>query len=208
MIDKMLDCDDDKAQWNMGWQRFFDIYHPLLRSMVRKTFARYSLSNVPESALNDVITDVFVSMIKTFQEKKFDRNAHFRGFIKSLVLHKCVDYMRKHKRQIMPFEFGAEAEKELEFQASLDSQDWDEEEEKYFRLGLLRETLECIRFSFSPQTITIFELIKLDGKSPQFVMKELGVSRSVVDNSVYKVMKKLRSKISENNIKNYDNEIL
>ena len=44
----------------------------------------------------------------------------------------------------------------------------------------------------SPRTYLIFELVKLDGESPEEVAKELGVRRNVIDNTIFKAMKKLR----------------
>ena len=38
----------------------------------------------------------------------------------------------------------------------------------------------------------IFELVKLKGMSPENAAVELGVQRGVIDNTVYKVTKKLR----------------
>jgi transposase len=38
----------------------------------------------------------------------------------------------------------------------------------------------------------IFELVKLNGESPEEVAKELGVQRNVIDNTIIKAMKKLR----------------
>ena len=38
----------------------------------------------------------------------------------------------------------------------------------------------------------IFELVKLNGESPEEVAKELGVQRNVIDNTVFKAMKRLR----------------
>lgn len=208
MIEEMLAHEGDRMRWETGWQRFFEIYHPLMRLLARNGFTRYNFNNVPESAINDVVSDTFIAMIKTFQGGKFDKNAHFRGFLKSVISNKCVDYMRKNKYQIASLEFDANAEKEFEIQAQINASFQDDEEEKFFKLARIREILECLRTSFSPQTITIFELIKLEGKSVKYVMKELEVSRTVVDNSVYKVMKKLKKEIANNNIKNYDNEIL
>ena len=204
MIEQMLTSSENSASWQVGWQRFFDIYYPVLRHMARNGFAKFGFSNPPESAIDDVVSDTFQSMVKMFQSGKYDKSCRFRGFLKTLVYRKAVDYMRKNKRQIAPLPFDDDAQKIFEEQAR---QDGDERENTLFRLARIREIFECVRLkSFDPQTLTIFEMVKLEGKSAKEVMRELGVKRNIVDNSVYKVMKRLKEEIVKNKIEGYENE--
>ncbi|MBR4598409.1 MAG: sigma-70 family RNA polymerase sigma factor, partial [Opitutales bacterium] len=189
MIEQMLESSENSAQWQVGWQRFFDIYYPVLRHMARSGFAKFGFETPPESAVDDVVSDTFQSMVKMFQSGKYDKTRRFRGFLKTLVHRKAVDYMRKNRRLIAPQPFDEAAQKIFEGQNA--RPDADEREDMLFRLARIREIFECIRLkSFDPQTLTIFEMVKLEGKPPKEVMKELGVKRNIVDNSVYKVMKK------------------
>ena len=203
MIEQMLTSSENSASWQVGWQRFFDIYYPVLRHMARNGFAKFGFSNPPESAIDDVVSDTFQSMVKMFKSGKYDKSCRFRGFLKTLVYRKAVDYMRKNKRQIAPLPFDDAAQKIFEEQTLQD----DERETTLFRLARIREIFECIRLkSFDPQTLTIFEMVKLEGKPAKEGMKERGVKRNIVDNSVYKVMKRLKEEIVKNKIEGYENE--
>ena len=204
MIEQMLGGSENSASWQVGWQRFFDIYYPVLRHMAKNGFAKFGFSDPPEGAVDDVVSDAFQSMVKMFQSGKYDKSRRFRGFLKTLVHRKAVDYMRKNKRQIAPLPFDDAAQKIFEEQLG---QSRDEREDMLFRLARIREIFECIRLkSFDPQTLTIFEMVKLEGKTPREVMRELGVKRNIVDNSVYKVMKRLKEEIVKNKIEGYEDE--
>jgi DNA-directed RNA polymerase specialized sigma24 family protein len=52
--------------------------------------------------------------------------------------------------------------------------------------------LDDVRDRVSPRVFVIFDAVKLQHQSPEEVAKEFQVSRHVVDNSIYKVISKLR----------------
>ena len=54
-----------------------------------------------------------------------------------------------------------------------------------------------ITHNFDPRTCTAFEMIKLEDVDVEKVVEELGVSPNVINNSVYRITKKLREVISE-----------
>jgi len=65
-------------------------------------------------------------------------------------------------------------------------------EEDAFRSALLGTLLAALHAEVSPRTYLIFELVKLNGESPEEVAEQLGIGRNVIDNTVFKTMKKLR----------------
>ena len=58
---------------------------------------------------------------------------------------------------------------------------------------------ENIRPSFSPQTCLIFEMSQLEGKNVPEISEILGVTRNIIDSCVHRVLKKLKSKLEEEN---------
>ena len=65
-------------------------------------------------------------------------------------------------------------------------------EEDAFRSALLGTLLAALHAEVSPRTYLIFELVKLNGESPEEVAEQLGVQRNVIDNTIFKAMRKLR----------------
>ena len=65
-------------------------------------------------------------------------------------------------------------------------------EEAAFRNALLGTLLTALHAEISPRSYLIFELVKLNGESPEEVATQLGIQRNVIDNTIYKAMKKLR----------------
>ena len=66
------------------------------------------------------------------------------------------------------------------------------EETQTFQQALLATLIEDLRETIPLRHFQIFEMVKLQEMSAEQVAVELGVSRGVVDNTVYKVMKRLR----------------
>ena len=66
------------------------------------------------------------------------------------------------------------------------------EENKSYQQALLATLIEDLREQIPYRHFEIFELVKLKGMSPENAAVELGVQRGVIDNTVYKVTKKLR----------------
>jgi len=66
------------------------------------------------------------------------------------------------------------------------------EEYQSFQQALLATLIEDLRETIPLRHFQIFEMVKLQEMPVEQVAVELGVSRGVVDNTVYKVMKRLR----------------
>jgi RNA polymerase sigma factor (sigma-70 family) len=66
------------------------------------------------------------------------------------------------------------------------------EEARTFQQSLLATMIENLRETIPMRQFQIFEMVKLHEMPPGQVAEELGVSRGVVDNTVYKVMQRLR----------------
>ena len=56
----------------------------------------------------------------------------------------------------------------------------------------MKTLIEDLRAQIPMRHFEIFEMVRLKQMAPDEVAAELGVKRNVVDNTVYKVMKRLR----------------
>ena len=59
-------------------------------------------------------------------------------------------------------------------------------------MSLLATLIEDLRECIPLRQFEIFEMVKLKGMPPDQAAAELGIKRGVVDNNIYKVMKRLR----------------
>jgi RNA polymerase sigma-70 factor (ECF subfamily) len=176
--------------WETSWEEFFDLYHDAIQLCVIGAFKKHRWHDIPPQDLHDVVLAVFESIFRgheTFDPEK----GKFRQFITTLCQRRVVDFIRSHVRKsskLAPMDCDALAEKQIGAAIASHSR----MEEDAFRRALLGTLLAALHEEVSPRIYFIFELVKLNGESPEDVAKQLGVARSVVDNSVFKAMKKLR----------------
>ena len=176
--------------WETSWEEFFDLYHNAVNVCVMGAFKRHDWHDVPPPDLQDVVLAVFESLFRG--HASFDpAKGRFRQFLTTLCQRRVVDFIRSHIRKSSKL-------------TSLDSESFEEKEidpafarhstveEDAFRSALLGTLLAALHAEVSPRTYLIFELVKLNGESPEEVAAQLGVQRTVIDNTVFKAMKRLR----------------
>ncbi|MFV0338291.1 MAG: RNA polymerase sigma factor [Chthoniobacterales bacterium] len=153
-------------------------------------FKRYGWEQVELADLQDVVIAVFESLVKGGES--FDpAKGRFRQFLTTLCQRRVVDFIRSHTRKFSMLQ-------------ALDSEVFDEkeidpgflkpsmQEEVAFQNALLGTLLAALHAEVPPRTYLIFEMVKLNGESPEEVAEQLGIKRAMVDNTIYKAMKKLR----------------
>jgi RNA polymerase sigma factor (sigma-70 family) len=176
--------------WETSWEEFFDLYHNAVAVCVLGVFRRHGWHDVPPTDLQDVVLSVFVCLFQGHES--FDpAKGRFRQFLSTICQRRVVDFLRTHIRKsskLTSLDAGGLLENEIEAAFSQLSH----EEETAFRSALLATMLAALHAEVPPRTHLIFELVKLNGESPETVAKQFGVSRNVIDNTVFKAMKKLR----------------
>ena len=186
--------------WETAWEEFFNLYHYPIRIVVRSAFRRYGWYAATDHDVADVVTYVFESIFRG--QEKFDLDptrGRFRQFLSSLCQRRTVDFIRKHRKRglLDSLDAGALDHSNAPECALVVTPSIDEEERRGFETALLGTLLAELRQQVSPQTYLIFELVKLTGHTPAEVAAQLGVKRAVVDNSIYKALKKLRALAAE-----------
>ena len=176
--------------WETSWEEFFGIYHHAVNVCVLGAFSRYKWHDVPHQDLQDVAIAVFESIFKGHES--FDpAKGRFRSWLTTLCQRRVADFLRAHMRMAAKTTpIDSDIIEKLESDAAFAKHSIEEEEA--FRNALLGTLLSALRSEVSPRTIRIFEDVKLNGKSPEEVAEELGVQRNVIDNTIFKAMKKLR----------------
>ena len=174
----------DHTGWQVSWKRFHELYHGPLMAMAAGIY-RYHTGNAvpPQEAIEDVVATVVVDF---FKRDRFDpERGRLRTYLRVLTNARIVDMLRKEK----PLDHDSLADRE-ELAESLPAES--PEEERSFQQALLATLIEDLREHIPLRQFEIFEMVKLKGISPDAAAADLGVHRGVIDNTIYKVMIRLR----------------
>lgn len=194
VINKLLDR-NDRGIWERSWKIFYEIYYTVMIAMVKNSFAKIGINRVSDNDANEVISNVFVSLLDSFENGKYIKGKYrFRGFLKRIVFCRTIDFVRAQNRKLpqevketydkintLDEENATEAFKELEIS-----------EYKAYRYSLILDIWENIRPAYSPQTCLAFEMTKLEGIPVENVCKKLQITREKVDKSVHRIIKKIK----------------
>ena len=167
-----------------GWRELCDLYDPLLRRWLR----RYGVAG---HEADDLVQDVL--LVVTREVRRFEHNARpgaFRGWLRTILVHRLKDYWRRRDRQPSPGggTHAAAALHELEDDASGLSRQWDREHDQY----IVQRLLARIEPRFSADTFEAFRRIVLEREQPPQVAAELGLSLNAVYIAKSRVLRELR----------------
>lgn len=174
---------DGTLVWQMSWKRFLELYHEPISIIVRGCYRHHTGGGVPssgfiEDATANVVTDFFAKGHRRYDPEK----GRLRTYLRMLINARVVDLLRKER----PLQFLDDSALD-----SLPPEATGVEDDAY-RRSILVTLVEELREQIPLRQFEIFERVKLKGLSPDAVAAELGVKRGVVDNTVFKVMTKLR----------------
>jgi len=153
-------------------------------AMAAGIYRHHTGNAVPQQeTVEDVVATVVMDF---FKRDRFDaERGRLRTYLRILTNARIVDMLRKEK----PLDHDSLADRE-ELIESLPSES--PEEELSFQQALLATLIEDLREQIPLRQFEIFEMVKLKGISPDAAAAELGVNRGVIDNTIYKVMIRLR----------------
>jgi RNA polymerase sigma factor (sigma-70 family) len=177
--------EDNLAVWQVSWKRFLELYHRPLLAMASGIYRHHTGEAVPpQDVLEDVVAQVVAEF---FRRNRYDPGrGRLRTYLRMLTNARVVDLLRRQRPlDHVSLEGAPEA-------APVSLHDESPEEAQCFKQSLLATLIEDLRETVPLRQFQIFEMVKLHELSPSRVAEELGVSRGVVDNTVYKVMQRLR----------------
>ncbi len=177
-----------------AWTTFFDLYHAPLKLAVLAAFRRSNWHQVPDEMVEETIADVVVSFFKA--DFSYDpAKGRFRNYLRQLATWRVWDKLGKLPKirpdQTAPLE-AVDAECLDHGNPDGPGDDLLRREQAAYQSVLLATMLEDVKNRVSPQTFLMFELVKIQGQSPEEVAKDFKVKRNVVDNASYRVLAKLR----------------
>ena len=175
----------DHAGWQVSWKRFLELYHQPLLAMAGNLYRTHTGHAAPsQQAIEDVVASVVVDF---FKKDRFDaERGRLRTYLRMLTNARIVDMLRKER----PLDHDSLTGDGATLVEALPAET--PEESQSYQQALLATLLEDLREHIPYRNFEIFELVKLKGISPEKAAAELGVQRGVIDNTVYKVMTRLR----------------
>ena len=186
----------DPKRWEETWLEFFDLYHAVIRACVHAAFVRQGWTQACAADIADVVARVMEALYRPGPEAApIDVERYrFRQLLRVLAQRKTVDFIRRRQRSRREDNDEVALGKLTnESETGSDGLPRESADEKNaFRQAQLVTLLAILRQEVPFQSFMIFDLVKLKEAPPDQVARDLGVKRGVVDNSVYKAMKKLR----------------
>ncbi len=175
LLDRLRDGGDRKA-----WQRFDDLYRPLIHRWVMRDAALHADAE-------DVVQDVMSVLVRELPQFRRERTGSFRRWLRTITHHRVLAFRHKAGRARGagdgPLAQLADPNSEL-------SQLWDREHDDY----VLRRLLELLESEppFELVTIRAFRAVFFDERKPADVAAELGLTVNSVLLAKSRVLKWLR----------------
>lgn len=172
LLDRLRQPGDPAA-----WGEFVRLYTPLLYKWAGQLGLR------PTEAA-DLVQDVFVTLLQTLPEFRYDGRRSFRAWLCTVVRNRFRDGRRKHA----PLAAGSG----LDGVAGPADDPALEVDAAEYRAYLADRALQLARREFAPATWQAFWGVVVEGKPAQAVANELGVSPNAVYLARGRVLRRLR----------------
>jgi RNA polymerase sigma-70 factor (ECF subfamily) len=163
------------------WQRFVDLYTPLIRTWLRR-------QGLLDQDTDDLVQEVLGAVVRDLPRfEHSQRKGAFRSWLRTITVHRLKNFWRSERTR--PATGGVlEALDQLEDPHSELARLWDQEHDRYVSQRLL----ELLAPEFEPKTWQAFRRVVLDGEKPAVVAGELGMSVNAVYIAQSRVLARLR----------------
>jgi RNA polymerase sigma-70 factor (ECF subfamily) len=161
-----------------AWNRFADLYTPLLYYWVRRL-------GLTENDASDLVQEVFLVLVAKLPSFEYQESGSFRGWLRTLTINK---YRESLRRKRLPMVAGL---------ADLPAKDpRGQSEESEHRQYLVKQMLQIIKDEFPPSTWKYFQDSVVNDRDPQEVAAEYRVSIRTVYSAKSKVLARLREELA------------
>lgn len=166
------------------WQRWVDLYVPLLRGWLRQ-------HGLQAADMDDLVQEVLAVVVRELPHFRHNRRTGaFRRWLRTILVHRLRDFWRA--RRSRPQSAGDSDLLRLIEQLS-DPNDplvrlWDEEHDRY----VVRRLLERIEAEVAPSTWQAFRRVVIEERDEETVAGELGLSVNAVFIAKSRVLSRLR----------------
>jgi RNA polymerase sigma-70 factor, ECF subfamily len=164
-----------------AWKRFVDLYTPLLYFWAQK-------GGLPSDRAADVVQEVFLTLLEQLPRFQYDPKGSFRGWLRSILLHKCHDYHRRAARQVN----AGSALEHLEDETPGGEELFTLRE---YREHLAGRAMRLMRAEFQPVTWQACWETAVRNRPAAEVARELGISVNAVWLAKSRVLRRLRREL-------------
>ncbi len=161
------------------WQRFVQLYTPLLFRWARRAGAQ-------DADAADLVQEVLTLLLHKLPTFDYDGTRSFRSWLRTVLLNKWRDTCRhRAARPDRPDDRAMGT-------ASARDEDWEVRED---RQRLVARALELIRADFQPHTWQAFWEFFTSGRDAAAVATDLGVRVEVIYSAKCRVLRRLRQEV-------------
>jgi len=176
LLERLRHAGDQEA-----WNRFVDLYTPLLYYWLRR-------AGLQKDDAVDLVQEVFALLLQKLPQFTYDRGKSFRSWLRVVTLNKLREQFRR--RAVMPDGQCGELAWEPAAREDLEAC-WDDE----YRRHVAARALELIQSSFEPTTWkACWETVVSDRPAAE-VAAELGISVNAVYLAKSRVLRFLRQEL-------------
>jgi RNA polymerase sigma-70 factor (ECF subfamily) len=163
-----------------AWGRLVDLYTPLLVSWARRC-------GETEDDAADLVQEVFVVLVQSLPTFEY-RHGKFRRWLHTLLLNKLRDRKRREGR-----EAKALAHRPVEVELpDVAERFWEAD----YHQELARRALRLMQADFAPTTWKAFWESVVQGRAPDDVARELGITKNAVCLAKCRVLRRLRQELT------------
>ncbi len=181
LLVRLKDAHDREA-----WERFVDLYAPLVYAFVRKR-------GLQDADAADLTQDVLRQVASAAKSLIYDpRRGSFRGWLFTVVRNRLTDYWRAAARVERGSGDSSQWRQASERLVSeSDSAEWDAAYDRQ----LLEYAAQQVRGDFSEATWSAFWQTAVEGREGKLVAEELGLSVAAVYLAKGRVMSRLKEQV-------------
>lgn len=177
-----------KAQEPQAWQRFVDLYAPLVYRWCRE--ARISSDDA-----GDIAQEVFKSVVTSVDAFRGQRQGSFRAWLHSITRNRIRDYYRARGDELQA-EGGTVAQQMFQ-QVPESHEPTDLTGLPKVEGAVWRRAVTHVQAEFEPQTWKAFWRVAVDQQRPADVAEELGMTRYAVYQAKSRVLRRVRQEIAD-----------
>jgi RNA polymerase sigma-70 factor (ECF subfamily) len=175
LLERLRKADEPRA-----WQRFVELYTPLLLYWAR----RYGLER---HDAEDLVQEVLTHLVKALPKFSYDQGGSFRSWLRTVTLNKLRDRARRQKVPLL-----AASGKLSGVADTHEGELFTEEEHRQY---LARRALEVMQAEFEPTTWKACWEFIVAGRPAAEVAADLGISENAVYIAKCRVLRRLRKEL-------------
>lgn len=162
-----------------AWNRFVDLYSPLLFHWAKKL-------GYQDSDASDLVQDVFVTLWQKMPEFEYDSGRSFHAWLKTIFLNRFRSLVRKKVPLSMQ---SGSVVSDTSTETELD----DAEDIQF----LMRRAYVIIESEFSELHRKVFQLYVIDQIAPERVAQSTGISVGTVYSIKSKILSRLKQELKQ-----------